>query len=137
MRLKTSHGLTLTEILVSMVIFAIVLLAMTGLMDVIQHNNTYNHQFTVASFLTQAKMEELQNFSFSDANLDPTTNWTPTTPETLTATGLAATDGRYRRQWKISADTPVAGLKSLEVRTAWTDGKKKDHEVSYSSAKAP
>jgi prepilin-type N-terminal cleavage/methylation domain-containing protein len=130
-----SRGMTLLEVLISLVILATVLLAMTSLMDIVQQENWYNHHFTVASFLAQGKSEELQNLDYDNVELVDRGDWA--TPQTIGTTGAISANGYYTRQWKITDDTPTTGNKEIEVQTQWTDRSGKVHTVSFKSIKGP
>lgn len=138
-------GLTLIEILIAMVIFAMILLAITGFMAMIAENNAYNHNFLVASLIGQAKMEEMQNVPYRSKALDGTwggftpnseLGFTPSGWQLLSATGLVNPGGPYRMQWRVAVDQPSYLHKTVEVRTRWADGKLKNHTLSFVGIRA-
>jgi len=138
-------GLTLIEILIAMVIFAMILLAITGFMAMIAENNAYNHNFLVSSLIGQAKMEEMQNVPYRSAALvgtwggytpNSSIGFTPSGWQMISATGLVNPGGPYRLQWRIANDQPSFGFKTVEVRTRWVDGKLKNHTLNFIGVKA-
>lgn len=142
---RDATGLTLIEILIAMVIFAMILLAITGFMAMIAENNAYNHNFLVSSLIGQAKMEEMQNVPYGSAALVGT--WTGFTPNSsagftpagwqfLSATGLVNPGGPYQMQWRVAVDQPSLMRKTIEVRTRWVDGKGKNHTLGFIGTKA-
>ena len=142
---RNAAGLTLIEILIAMVIFAMILLAITGFMAMIAENNAYNHNFLVSSLIGQAKMEEMQNVPYRSAALNgtwggftPNSNigFTPSGWQLLSATGLVNPGGPYQMQWRVAVDQPSFLRKTIEVRTRWVDGKAKNHTLSFIGLKA-
>ena len=133
----SSKGMTLLEVLIAMTILAFVLVALTGLLEIFGTQNTYNRDYSIATFLSQAKLQEFQNLAFDDTTFTSTTDWTPRPdPELLTATGQVSATGMYQRQWNIYHDPPSNDLKKvMQVRTRWIDYKGKQHELVFQSTK--
>lgn len=120
---RTSHGgFTLIEILVAMVIFAIATLGLAmGVASIMRANQT-SYFTTIATSLAQDKLEELKANPASIASC--ATNCDNPVPIFDNVT--------FTRTWVVTEDTPVAGVKQIEVTVTWTNYT--DHSLTMSSA---
>lgn len=115
--LKRQEGFTLNEILISVALIAIGILGFSlNTMGVIQ-GNQISGGFTIATNLSQDKLEELKAAgSFTDGSDSPTTT--------------GGSGGRFTRTWTITtsslndaSSTAAKGstLKEISVTVSWTE----------------
>lgn len=100
-----SKGFTLIEIMVAMTLFAIAILGLAvGAGSIMRANHT-SYNYTVATGLAQDKIEELkaQSVFISGGDL-----------KTLNSVN-------YNRSWTVFPNTPVLGVKKIQVTVTWTD----------------
>jgi len=116
-------GFTLIEVLVAMSIFAIAVLGLAvGATTVMQANQTGLYT-TIATNLAQDRLEELKSRTAANIN-------TTGSPENgIPVTGVPVT---FNRSWAVTSDSPVAGVKRIDVTVTWTD--RILHTVTVSSA---
>ena len=123
---STSSGFTLIELMVSLFIFAVGMLAVTAMCLMSIHGNSLANRMTQANFLAQTKMEEL--LSESDmAVLDIHDNLTQ---NGLNGNGDAG--GSYSRTVDIATVVGTPGTRWITVTTSWTDSKG-PHQVELKS----
>jgi len=108
-----SNGFSLIEVLVSLVILAISLLALAGLMTTTTKNNAFGGNLTEAATLAQDKLEELRVTGW-----DIIINGSDTNP----IRGL-----NYNRAWTVvlgpsSPPSPNDNEKRVTVTVNWNDG---------------
>ena len=117
-----AKGFTLIEVLVAMSIFSIAVLGLAiGATTVMQANQTGLYT-TVATNLAQDKLEELK--AKTAALIDNTGS-----PENKTVSGVPVV---FNRSWAVTADSPVVGVKRIDVTVTWTDHT--SHTMTVSSA---
>ncbi len=118
---RRHRGFTLIEVLISMTIFSIAILGLaTGAGSVMRANQT-SYFSTIAINLAQDKLEELKA---NPANLNPCP---PICDSTVpTHDGVA-----FTRTWVFTEDSPVDGVRRIDVQVEWTDHM--THTVSISS----
>lgn len=136
-KLKSQQGFTLVEILISLVVFSIGIMAVTMMQGSSMKLNTHSGSITEATSLARSKMEDLLNRGYDDADLKDT--------NTDSLAGLSAyctdtadfheTSGRYDIYWNVAEDQPVNNAKTIQVFVKWTlqSGTK---NVSFASIKA-
>jgi len=112
-----SNGFTLIEVLISLVILAISLLALAGLMSVTTKNNAFGSNMTEAATLAQDKLEELRVLSWNDIPLNQTSSDLP----------FGRPGAQYDRRWTAvlgpnSPAPPNDNEKRITVTVNWNDG---------------
>ena len=114
MTLKTSNaskGFTLLEVLITLIILSVALLALAGMMVTTTRNNASGNYVTEAATLAQDKLEEFRVSSWK--LLLPTTGGPRTDASTKGSTGVS-----YARSWNIVQDN---NLKTITIAVGWTD----------------
>ncbi len=116
-------GFTLVEVLAAMAVFAIASLGLAvGVASVIRSNQR-SYLASVATNLAQDKLEELK--ATSPANVTPCTeNCDNPKPKT---NGV-----EFTRTWQVVNNSPVAGVKQIDVTVEWSDHT--SHNVKISGA---
>lgn len=121
-----SNGFSLIEVLVSLVILSISLLALAGLMNITTYNNSFGGHLTEASTFAQDKLEELRVTGWEDINSGNDPN------PILGATGFL-----FNRIWTVtpgpnSPAPPHDNEKIVTVTIQWND--RAEHSVSFSAS---
>jgi type IV pilus assembly protein PilV len=115
--LKNCHiynekGLSLMEVLITIVVLSVGLLGVANMQVVAIRVNDNSNQLTRATTLTQDKVEELMALPFDDPALDDATP-----PGEFTTRNEEAPPLGYRVQWQV--DINADGTKTINVNTAW------------------
>ncbi len=122
-RKKRVAGFTLIEVLVAMVVFAISSLGLAiGVTSVIRSNQR-NYLAAIATNLAQDKLEELK--AKSPANVTPC-------PENCDNPKPKTNGVEFTRTWQVVNNSPVAGVKQIDVTVEWSDHT--SHNVKISGA---
>ena len=109
-RTLKSNGFTLLEVLITLIILSVSLLALAGLMVTTARNNAYGGSMTEAATLAQDKLEEFRVCPW--ARILPTTGG-PRTDQRGGSTGV-----NYTRSWNIAQN---GNLKTITIAVNWTD----------------
>ena len=111
------QGFSLIEMLISLVILSISLLAIAGLMATTTRNNASATQLTEAINLAQDKIEEL--------SVTPTGNLVPGNDKKKGSTGID-----YSRDWTVLFN-PTGKLRTVTVTVNWSN--EQSHSVNLLS----
>jgi prepilin-type N-terminal cleavage/methylation domain-containing protein len=114
--LTNQHGFTLLEALVATTILAMISLSFAIGADRATRYNVYAQSLTAATTLAHDKVEQLEQKASTDAELTAGAHADTITP--MNPAGTAG--GLYTRTWTVTNDTPVTGLKTVEVRVVWS-----------------
>jgi type IV pilus assembly protein PilV len=129
------RGFTLIEVMITVVILAVGLLALAQMQISAVNGNYSANNMTVASTLAQDKLEELKGLAIDAPDLaddepgnngsifDPrSSSFDPDHEDPNNPVGEGgATDGvrRYTRIWNIADNTPTQGVKTAVVFVFW------------------
>lgn len=102
------RGFTLVEMMVALTLLALGGLALAAFSVTINQANRSSTNRTRADQLLGERMEELQSTSYSDI---------VTGSDTVSVGGVI-----FERQWSVTADYPVDGVKRVDLQARWTDG---------------
>lgn len=118
-------GLSLLEVMVSMVILAFGILSLAPLIVVSMYGNSYSNDLTVANAIAQEEIEQLKN-------LDAIS---PLPFHTLVSNMY----GKYvRNTWvnDVASDSTIPpGVYKIKVQITWVDHKNLSRQVDYYSYK--
>jgi len=120
-----AKGMSMIEVLVSMVILAVGLLGLAPLIMISIYGNTYSSDMTQANALAQQEVETLVNWS--DYGTLPMVSVTDSVAGVFKVTRTVTDHAN-------SADVPV-GLVQIAVVISWRDKKAQDRNVFYSTLK--
>ncbi len=110
-------GLTLIETLISLMIFSVGMLRLSGLTTVVIHGNTLSQKITMATILAQDKVEVVQNTPYDQLKNEKEELITPN-------------QSYYTRQTKVANNTPRRGMKTVSIAVYWTQTNSTDRHVS-------
>ena len=100
------RGFTLLELMITLVVLAIGVLALGQMMPAGSRAMSRSRSKTSGTALAAQKVEDLKALAWTDAN--------------LTAGTHTDNSGKYTRTWIITDNTPLAGTKKVAVTVAWT-----------------
>ena len=127
-KLSNSSGVTLIELMVSLFIFAIGMLAVTAMCLISIQSNSLVNRMAQANFLAQSRMEELLNEPDMVA-LDLQDNLTQTG---IDGNGNGSVGGNYSRSVDITTVVAEPNTRWVTVTTSWADAKGA-HQVELKS----
>ncbi len=99
------RGYTLIEVLIALAVFAIGFLALAGLQAKYTRSNARARIMTEAIALADSTLARLKALPFAHRDLDPG----------IARHQPAGNSGTYRVQWRVRADVPVRGTKTVSV----------------------
>ena len=119
MKLHTkSKGFTLIEVLITLVILAVSLLALAALMGTTTKSNSYGSHITEAATFAQDKLEELRAIPWKNVPIGDTDD------QKSGSTGI-----NYVRHLEIQ---PEGNLKTIRITINWVD--RTNHSLRMTSA---
>lgn len=112
-----NDGFSLVELMIAITLLGVGVLSLAGLFPIAMQRVSGGDLESRATFHAQSKIEELKR-----------TSWT-----NLVATAASDTvETAYVRNWTVQVDTPVVGMKQVQVTVTWSD-KNGPRNVSLSS----
>lgn len=124
--LGCQKGITLLEVMVSMVILAFGILGLAPLIVISMYGNSYSNEVTSANAVAQERIEQLKEM----ASFNPL-------PWQQTATGV---HGKFTQTTTVEDNTTdgsiPSGVYRIAVSVSWTDQKGLSRTVSYYTYKA-
>ncbi len=117
-----SNGFSLLEVLISLMILSISLLASAGLMTTTTRNNSAGGRVTEAATLAQDKLEELRAMSWDDIPVNILKRDSPSSREGF----------QYDRSWFVKLNGKNTDIKEIEITIGWTEGT--SHSLRFFSA---
>jgi type IV pilus assembly protein PilV len=107
-----SKGFSLIEVLITLVILSISLLALASLMAMTTRNNSFGSHVTEAATFAQDKLEELRVTSWG--NLPPFSG----SDQRSGSTGI-----NYTRNWSVNPNPPSLNdtLRTITITVTWND----------------
>ncbi len=121
-KLRSEKGVTMLEVMVSILILTIGVLGLAPLIGIAVHNNSYANDLTVANALAQKELESLvaqQTYG--------------TLPMIDTRDSVS---GSYQVNRRVDDNAALAsvppGVFKLSVNIKWTDAKQKQRSIDYS-----
>ncbi len=103
-KIRNNNGFTLIEILIALFILVVGLLGVISVATTVINGNAFGKEITTATTLAQDKMEELKGTDYTS----------------ITSGGPETQQSIYTRTWTVTSDSPVAGMKTIEVTVEFT-----------------
>ena len=110
--LADNAGVSFLDLMLSMVVLTIGVLAMADLQVIATRSNTSSKSTAAALTIATAKMEEIKDTVFTSIVAEAAQ------PVTDTASGLT-----FTRQVTVTIDSPISGSKTVKVIVTWSDAK--------------
>ncbi len=121
--MKTQNGFTLIEVLITMAIFSIGILALTAMQISGMNSNQFARTLATASTLAGDKIEKIMLISNNATELEA---------------GIIHKDTHeegqidYTLEWEVTDDVPADGSKQIDLIVKWEfNGKVKELKVTY------
>ncbi len=125
-KIKEQNGLTLLEVMVSMIILSIGILGLAPLINISIYGNSFSDDMTVANAMAQQEVEVLLNQStYGDI---------PFYSSSDSVGGMFSIDRTVVDD--VTDGTVPAGLYKITVDVLWTDKQDKPRTVQYSTFKS-
>jgi len=121
--MKQQHGFTLIEVLITMAIFSVGILALTAMQISGMGSNQFARTLAHASTLAGDKIERMTLTDSEHTSLDAGTAHS----ETYTEGQIT-----YTVNWTVTDNVPAAGAKTVDIVINWrVNGKNRDLNVKY------
>jgi len=122
LKARCQKGVTMLEVMVSILILTIGVLGLAPLIGIAVHNNSYANELTIANNLAQKELESLMAQQTYGA-----------LPFLQTKDSVS---GTFQVNRRVDDNTVLAsvppGVYKLSVNIQWTDGKQKKRSIDYS-----
>ncbi|MGH7858414.1 MAG: type IV pilus modification PilV family protein [Candidatus Binatia bacterium] len=115
--LGNDGGTSLTEVLVAVLIFLVVVIGLGSSTLGARRTSDASRHLAEATNLAVDKLEHLRTLRLSDSQLAPGSHddgANPLGPE-------GAGGGIFTRTWSVTADSPVIGMRQVEMTVRWRD----------------
>jgi len=138
--MRTEQGLTLIEMLVSILLLAIVALGSASLLTVTVHQNQLAHTRSLATNLAAERIELLTSQTYEPTSTAqayrlPDEVFDAGPPATFTSDyGTITGHEHFRRVMTLNYDVPVAGMLQVTTEVTWQDlkeGEKRHTLITY------
>lgn len=124
--LRNRKGITLLEVMISMLILAFGVLGLAPMLVISMFGNSYSNQVTVADAIAMDQFEEIKT-------------WFQVSPLPYTQT-VSNLHGIFTRQTQIDDSTTDGsvppGVYRIEITVNWTDHEQVPRSVTYNTYKA-
>ena len=136
-----SAGFTLLELLISVSLLALGLLAVASMQSVAMNANKVSNRLTVATTLAQEVAEDMLSWSITDPRLtsaitmpaSTAPNYTFIDPSTGTASTLIKISGAgtYSACYATTPNNPVNGNTKIDIKVSYLSGSTPNDLVTY------
>jgi prepilin-type N-terminal cleavage/methylation domain-containing protein len=125
------EGFTLVEVLITLVVFAVGMLALSAMQLHALRGQSRGRHATQAAAVAETQMEALQGLTWTQVT--DTAGWTaPVTVSNVVQGDPDQTEQQYQVDWRIT--DLVAGLtRSVDVRVSWDEAGRPGRSVTFSS----
>jgi len=112
-----SKGLTIIEIIIAIFALSVGIIGVLQMFPVALHHGELAKKYAVASYLSQAKLEELISYSYGDPPLSVGTNTTSTEGYQIETTVNYVDPNN-----NLNTTTTDSGIKKIKVVVSWEEG---------------
>jgi type IV pilus assembly protein PilV len=107
--MSIEDGFTLIEIMITLVILSIGLVALAGLQASAIKGNAFSKRMTAAVSIANQKLEQIKDTAYA--------NILSESPTQITQSNM-----RFTRQVTVTNNSPLADTKTVNVTITWSDG---------------
>jgi type IV pilus assembly protein PilV len=102
-------GFTLIEIMISLVILSIALIALAGLQVRAIKGNAFSKRMTAAVSMAESKIEQIKNSPYANIQSEAAAQFTQA-------------NINFTRQVAVTNNSPLPNTKTVNITVTWTDG---------------
>jgi type IV pilus assembly protein PilV len=108
---ESKEGFTLVEIMITLVIMSIGLMALSGLQVHAIQGNAFSKRLTTAVSIGEEKLEQIKNAAYADVKSESSTQ-------------IKRSNMNFTRQVTVTTNTNPVNTKTVKVAVTWTQGSK-------------
>ena len=108
---ERDDGFTLIEIMITLVILSVGLLALAGLQVNAIKGNTNSRRMTTAVFIAEKKLEQIKNTPYTNIQSESIQQ-------------VTEASANFTRQVTVTSNNPLQNTKKIDVIVTWKDGSK-------------
>lgn len=123
--LSDDSGISFIDLMLSLVVLTIGVLALMDLQVIATRSNTSSQGTVAAISLAEEKMETIKNTPFTSIVSQPSTTWKDPATGTIYTTTTTVTNNQ-----------PISGVKKVDVTVTWSD-KAGAHKIPMATVIAP
>jgi type IV pilus assembly protein PilV len=113
------EGFTLVELMITLVILSVGLIALAGLQITAVKANAFSKRMTAAIAVAEARIEQLKDMPYANVQSESPTQ-------------VVAASMNFTRQVTVTTNSPVPNTKTIQVTVTWTEGSQ-SHVVPIST----
>lgn len=134
---SSSRGMSLVEVLVAIMLFALGTLAVMTMTTSSFQNNSNSYSVDESVNLARLNMDRLLSLAYDHADLQDTNadGLAGLFAEDAANADYSSISGRYRVSWNVAGNVPVNGTKTLAVIVGW-QGMDRGRRVVFQTIKA-
>lgn len=112
---RSERGMSLVELLIALVVMTVGVLAIGGLFPAGSRGQLRDRMTSTANYYAQQKLEEMEGYAWSDANMTDGRHPAGSATENL------GSSGQWHRFYQVTTmATPLDNLKRVDVTVSWT-----------------
>jgi type IV pilus assembly protein PilV len=108
-QVSTEDGFTLIELMITLVILSIGLVALAGLQVSAIKGNTFSKRMTAAVSIANQKLEQIKDTAYANILSESSTQ-------------ITQSNMTFTRQVTVTNNSPMANTKTVNVTVTWSDG---------------
>jgi len=124
--LSDDSGISFIDLMLSLVVLTIGVLAMMDLQVIATRSNASSNGTVIAISLAEEKMETIKNTTFTGIVSQPSTTWTDPVTKIIYTTTATVTNNQ-----------PISGVKKVDVTVTWSDKVGQTHTIPMATVIAP
>jgi type IV pilus assembly protein PilV len=108
-QVSTEDGFTLIELMITLVILSMGLVALAGLQVSAIKGNTFSKRMTAAVSIANQKLEQIKDTAYANILSESSTQ-------------ITQSNMTFTRQVTVTNNSPMANTKTVNVTVTWSDG---------------